>query len=754
MITYISGFFILGWLPSLPTVWVWLLILLLCLLLGWWLSTTRTFLFLLFTGFSVAYLYGQQQLSHRLSESAAGIDWEIVGIVSGLPDQNASRARFDLTVEQITAFDRQEPAPSIRTIRLSWYQPAHPVRPGDHLRVTVRLKPPHSLRNPKGFDYEYWAFVRHIDAVGYVKQLSSEQSVGYFSFDRLRFDLISWVNQRFERWPKARVMLNALWLGDKSAIDADGWQLLQTTGTTHLMVVSGLHIGVIVGLGWWLGRLLTGVLWRGKEARISHFSLPFVCALLLSGVYVILAGFSIPTVRAWLMAAILLSGFLTFDRISIWRRWWGSMAVVLTLFPLAIHEVGFWLSFIAVAALIFLVDSSRGVSKLRMIFLSQWYIFLVIGPFSLLFFGVLSLFAPLINVLAIPLVSLALLISVPSIFLELLGIPWLLESIAYGLEGIWLGLEVVAKISSQGLWQRSSVDWIAVGFAIFGSVLLVIPLSYVVRLAGCLCWVPLLFKAPASLTEGDFQVVVFDVGQGLSVLVRTANHQLIYDTGPAYRHGGGAFERAVLPYLKHQGITGLDRLVISHDDNDHAGGWSVAHQHLAITQTEAGMPEQLPIESARYCESGLQWQWDGVNFRYLQPEASLASDDNNRSCILEVRSDQCSLLITGDADTDIEAQIAPNLRPVTWLIAGHHGSKTSTGAPLLNRVQPEVVVFSAGFLNPYRHPYEQVVERVKASGAAIYRTDRQGAILLNSSPNNTCLARGWREMEKRYWSGS
>ncbi|WP_028468783.1 DNA internalization-related competence protein ComEC/Rec2 [Neptunomonas japonica] len=758
MIIYIVGFFVIAWLPSLPSLY-WLVCFPVLLTLSFcYFRSLRFQLLALMAGLAVALIYGHTQLQHRWHPADAAPTWRIEGVVEGLPEYKGKHIKFNIRIKKVlnVVVAGVRPQSTPRFIRLSWYRTNEQLTPGDLLELDVKLRPPHSLWNPGGFDYEQWALGRDIDAVGYVKALYVHQPASSASIDVWRFSLIEWLGNRLRFQPVVLSTLQALLLGDKSGFVDWQWSLLRSTGTTHLMVVSGLHIGICVLLGWWFGRIIAVLVFRGKESRIPHHWLSVAVALLVSGGYVALAGFSIPTQRAWVMAAVLLGAQLVMRRPSVWFRWWSALAIVLTLHPLAVHEIGAWLSFSAVAALLFLVTSRQQSTAWLMLFKSQWWIFLALTPLMLLFFSQVSISAPFVNILAIPFLSLLLLLIVPAMLLEAVGVSWGLDLVSVLIQRLWDGLAWVDGLSDHGVVNIQQPSFIVILFAGLGVVMMLQPISRKVKALGVMCWLPIFIPPQSSVPLGRMSAVVFDVGQGTSMIIRTHGHTLLYDTGAAYPNGNTAFERSVLPYLKLKGIESIDKLIVSHDDNDHAGGVSKVVEMVRIGAIESGMPDAINITAQR-CQEGVSWQWDGVEFSYIHPKPSLSASDNDRSCVLEVRSKACSLLVTGDASVRIEEKVLANSKvnaPIHWLVAGHHGSRTSTGLVFLEAYKPENTLISAGFLNRYGHPHEEVVSRIKAVGSQVFRTDQQGAIILDETTDDECRVQTWRQKEKRYWTAS
>lgn len=747
MIGYIAGFFVKGLLPALPPLYWGAGLPLIAWLCRHLPKGIRWHAWGCLCALVWATLYGHWQLMHRLPVDAGRQDWQVTGTVDSLIEgqQSTPVRRFSVLLTST------HPYP-LRRIRLSEYQPTYPLATGDQVSMTVRLRPAYGLANPAGFDYEYWLLTEGIDATGYVRAWEAPPTPsGDFSFARLRAWALAGLAAPYRDKPVVAATLAALILGDKSQLSDQHWQWLQRSGTTHLLIVSGLHIGVAVWIGWWLGRGLGALLMIFScRVRANPLVLPVCCALLLSGTYVVLAGLSLPTQRAWMMAAVMLLGLLWYQPVSIWRRWWLAMAVVLTLQPLSFFTPGFWLSFGAVATLILLLSVRFSGRGLRRFGYAQWGITVALMPLLVVFFQAVSLSAPLVNLIAIPLVSLIVCVCLPMMLLLLLGVNWLTPVLGSMVDALWYGIAFFAH-------ERFYVEWpvevsVVSGVAALGAVVVLLQPWFVrYRSFGGVLLLPLILGTARPTPVGEYRVWVFDVGQGNAVLIQTRHHWLLYDTGMSYRSGGSAFERAVLPYLRQQGVKRLDKVVISHADNDHAGGVTALAMHMNVDAWESGMPDALPGDVS-VCQSQQHWQWDGVDFTYRHPPLRPDAQDNDRSCVLEISNGSCRLLLTGDASQAVEAQMILPSAPVHWLLAGHHGSNGSTSADFLNATKPAEVLISAGFLNRYGHPHPDVLSRVKEHTARIWRTDLQGALRLQASPEQGCQTSAYRRMKKRYWT--
>ena len=234
---------------------------------------------------------------------------------------------------------------------------------------------------------------------------------------------------------------------------------------------------------------------------------------------------------------------------------------------------------------------------------------------------------------------------------------------------------------------------------------------------------------PVSLPGSCVRLDMLDVGQGLAVVVQTRHHVLLYDSGPSYRGGGSAARSVVLPFLAHRGIDSLDRLVISHADNDHAGGLPFLLADVAVDRVLAG--ESLPqAPGADACAAAAPWHWDGVRFDLLHPRAGDGLAGNDASCVLLVSAGGRRALLTGDIEADAEARLVRRrvLPRAEWLSMPHHGSRTSSTAAFVQAVQPRVAVVSSGYGNRWGMPMPDITARWRAAGASVINTAESGAV--------------------------
>lgn len=768
MIGICVGILLTGLMPVSLPVWVLVIatVLLLFLLQRFYVSGYSSSLWsvqlagLLF-GFVFASCWGKWMLSERLPAGHSPVDLIVVGEVDSLPQQFGDVQRFDFRIASFSPGEEQSSAVlpdsvrSLSRVRLSWYRSDIHLKPGELWQLSIRLKPVHGMSNPGAADYEVRLFSEGIGATGYIRDPQNARLLGEnCSVDRLRYQLLNWINGR-QLTGQTAVTLRALLLGDKSGLEHAQWDLLADTGTVHLVVISGLHIGLVCLFGYLIGSVLQWLLLQCRLKSVVDVRVwKIMPALLLAFFYAALAGFSIPTQRALIMvAAILISPMLSMH-LTLWQRFFLALTAVLLIQPLAFYQAGFWLSFGAVAVLIAAIQSADGAAmRFWQLIKAQWVVFIGLLPLLIVWLGEVSVSAPLVNLVAVPYVSFVLLpgavigclLSVISpesgtAVLELLvSLFWSFLTVA----NEWLPQRL--SVGNPGLWS--------VGLAFGGALLMVQGRIVFFRWLGVFLFVPVLLPDVEAVPEGEFRAMVIDVGQGLSVLVETRDHTLLYDTGKAYRSGGSVARFSVIPVLQERNLTRLDRLVISHGDNDHAGGYRDVVDEVDVGRLESGSEDWRSKFAAENCRSGEVWRWNGVEFRYIHPEQPVIANDNNDSCVLHIRSAGCSLMIPGDIEAVIERQIITAMpdSDAYWLIASHHGSSSSSTQDWLKVVAPEVVIFSAGAANRYGHPAAAVVDRVEALDQRWYNTASSGAVILEESASG-CVERAHREEKKRYWS--
>ncbi|HEX7054040.1 MAG TPA: DNA internalization-related competence protein ComEC/Rec2 [Burkholderiales bacterium] len=695
-------------------------------------------------GFFWAAAWAQWRLDERLAPALEGRDLAVVGVVAGLPAATERGVRFDFEVES-------GDAPLPEKLLLHWYDPAARVHPGERWSLAVRLRRPHGGVNPHGFDYEAWLLERGIGATGYVRA-GRKLGVRNGPFDLVEKARES-VRERFLAVlgpTPAQGILAALAVGDQRAISREEWELFNRTGVTHLMSISGLHVTLVSGLAAWL----VAALWRRVPrlaARAPARRSAALAAVVAALGYTLLAGYALPAQRTFWMVAVFAAA-LWLDRIAApWRTLALALAVVVLMDPWAPLSPGLWLSFGAVL-LIFYVGAGWSAPERR---LAQWArvqgaITVGLAPAALLLFGQVSLAGPLANAVAIPLVSVV--ITPLALLAALVPLDAPLELAAWLVQWLLEFLEWCAALPS-ALWQQHAPGGGLVLLALAGALWLLAPRGVPWRPVGAALMAPAFLVPPAAPAPGEAWITVFDVGQGLAVLVRTAGHALLYDTGPAFADDDSG-ARVIVPALRGEGIAALDLVVLSHEDSDHLGGALSVLESFETRSLASSLPAAHALQplavSARPCRRGDAWRWDGVRFEFLN-FAEAGGSRNNGSCVLHIAAAGHSLLLTGDIERRAELELV-KAGPVKSdvLVVPHHGSRTSSTPELVAAVSPRWAIVPVGYRSRFGHPHAQVLERYRSAGARIARTDLDGAVHILLAPQGLGVE-SERRLRARYW---
>lgn len=763
---FAAGIIVLQMQPALPTVWPWALAGLLLAAPGMIWRGSRTarlvgILACLALGFAWAAWRAEVRLADALPAAWEGRDIEVIGVVAALPQDFSQGSRFEFAVEKVSTATAAVP----ERIMLSWYQGQRdgeefvrqPLKPGERWQLTVRLKRPHGNANPNAFDYEAWLLERNIRATGYVRPAPPQRLAEMvwrpdYVIERLRYQVRVSFGEMLPgaQYPWAGILV-ALAVGDQRAIQGDLWNTFNRTGTTHLMSISGLHVTMFAALF----ALLTGAIWRRVPALALR--LPAQKAALLAGClaalfYALLAGFAVPAQRTLymlLVAALAMgSGRIVAPR----RTLCLALLVVLLIDSWAVLAAGFWLSFGAVGALLYIGSANVGETggwreKVRAWGIVQWAATLASLPVLLLVFQQFSLVSPLANAVAIPVVSF---IVTPLALLAAVVPWWPLAALAHWVFG-WL-MTFLDWCATWPVWQAPAPPlWAAVAAAL-GVALCLLPRAMPGRLLGIIFLLPALFWPVARPAEGEAWVTVLDVGQGLAAVVRTREHTLIYDPGPLYSAESDAGQRVVVPYLRALGIGQVDVLMVTHRDSDHAGGTVSVRSALQVDKVLAstGEPNTEP------CRAGQAWTWNDVRMEVLHP---LADDydgkrkSNNLSCVLRIEAGGRRMLLTSDIEARDEAALLqrdPARLAADVLLVPHHGSRTSSTPEFIAAVGAQHALIPVGYRNRFGHPKADVVERHAAGGAQVWRTDRDGALDV-AMAGGTLTVSAWRDERRRYW---
>ena len=719
-------------------------------------------------------LCADQRLAQRWPQPPFARDVWVEATVWNLPVHSGDAMRLQLRLDKVCLSAKVEACnfnqlpDDGRLVLISVHEPLA-LQPGQRWRWLLRLRPPHGFANPGGFDYEAWLLQQHISATGYLRPHAGNQLLQASSSLQLLQQWRLGLAQTLTT-PAALAALNyphllrALSIGDGSGISDAEWQLFAETGITHLLVVSGSHVVLIVvlayAIGYWLGSR-----WHRLLLYVPATWLATAFALAASWSYTGLAGFTLPAQRAWLMSAVVLLARLWRRQVQSWHSLALALAAVLAFDPLSVLNTGFWLSFVAVSVLLISATHTmpvpvwwqRWLQAVWALLQLQWRMSIALLPIVLVCFQQTSVLAPLVNLAMIPLLGT---VAVP---LALGGVMLAWWWPAGGLLVLRVADAVVGLCMHLLQWSTSLLPanmLVLPTLTLPGLVLLV--LAVLICLLAPRRWqrliamatLPVIFRLQQTPAQEDaLHVLVLDVGQGLAISVNTPHHHLVYDTGPQFSTNFDAGADVVLPVLRRANIHSIDRVIVSHSDKDHAGGLPALLRAYPAAAYSSSVLSLFPAGSQReLCRAGQHWQWDGVKFEMLHPDGG-NHDDNNGSCVLLVEAAGRRVLLPGDIEKPAEQLLLHRYDDLhaDIVVAPHHGSRSSSTRELVAALAPHYVIYSTGYQNRFNHPSPQVRARYQELGAREFNTAEQGAVSVAISQDGSISAGGERNGNRHFW---
>lgn len=759
-------------------------------------------------GFSSTVLRADTRLADALADSNVNLVSRVELRVVSLPRRFPGMQSFDAEVL------RSVPDGVPGRIRVSWRSgkwrgpyagddiPDHggpQVVPGQIWRMALILKPPHGSRNPHGFDYEQYMFAQGVRAVGTVRgepALLGDDAWHSLAIvaERARYKVRERMLPYLQDKRYGAVLL-ALAIGDQASVRAADWDVFNRTGITHLVSISGTHVTMIAGLG----GLVVAVLWRrlrfrgrALAERIPAQVAAGFSALLVAWLYCLLAGWGVPAQRTFLMLAVIASSYMLRLCLAPSQLLVLAAFVVIALDPWAIMSSGFWLSFGAVGVLMAIARHAGKVARIPSNALwdrsyaaamaatrIQLMISAALLPALALLFNQVSIASPLANAYAIPVVSVLVtpLSLLAALFAVLPGMEPLAEWMSY-LAHVVLHLMMTptAWLADQSLSSINvaSAPVVLTLLALLGLVVAFLPLGVPRSVLGWALILPALAWTPARPSYGDWDAVALDVGQAAAVVIKTARHNVLFDTGLRHSATVDSASRIILPYFRSSGVSHLHALVVSHADIDHVGGLRSLLDAISVEQVyssfnidtwlrrEASMIDIIDTtprpRAMTSCHQGQQWEVDGVRFQILWPprdqyssQQASSRERNDRSCVLRIQGQHHSLLLTGDISATPEHELLNHgLGAHDAVMAAHHGSNSSSSLGFVDAVRAGHAVMQAGAWSRYGHPHPAAVQRWENSGAKVWRTDLHGAVIMQSRGSGLHM-QGERQRKRRYW---
>ena len=725
-------------------------------------------------GYFRAWTQANNYLEHSLAANVMSQDVQLPACISTIPQKQSDFSRFIIeplssSTSEYSHLKRIRVSANLKQILNT--ESGVEFKAGDCWQWNLRLKTSRGLRNKHSFDYEKWLYLQDVSATAYLRstpQLLAKTKYPWLAF---RARLADEIKQKLPDNSPITALILGLSLGIRDDISTQQWTVLQNTGTSHLLAISGLHIGIAALFGFYFGKIIYFLLAKmaviKNTARVFPLYLALSLSMLFAIFYAAMAGFSVSTQRACVMLLTLsLCSFSSFKfkPSSILCL---ALIAVLAYDPRAILSAGTWFSFLAVAILMILIKREQKLVPQAASFLkphltkieqaANLQLFLVVFlsvPVALVFAKV-SIISPLVNFFLIPIFTFTV---VPLLLIALL-LTKLVPDVAFSLinfEHAWLEFlwKLIEKISNLPIaqidLQLSPLTALLLCTLLLPSILPkgILPRKYIFILL-----VPFLVGFTAKTVKpNELSITVFDVGQGLSVFLQTSNHQLLYDTGPAFRSGSSSAEHVIKPWLHSENIKTISTLLVSHSDNDHAGGLELIKDTFNPISVIA--PKDDNIIYTHACEAGYSWTWDGVLFEFLYPfKSTLSKNTNNRSCVLKVSLHGKSVLLTGDIEKEAERSMLYKQIAVQSdiVFVPHHGSKTSSTAEFVQAVNPQIAIIPAGFANRWRFPKPDILQRWQDSGAEIYTIADTGELNLKINSHGEISLSSWISTQCRYW---
>ena len=628
-------------------------------------------------------------------------------------------------------------------IKLAWYQVRRAIHVGDRWQLLVKLKRPRGFADPGAFDYAQYLRLQGVGATGYVKAGAINHLLCShwqdYPVGRLRAYLARVIGRSLGGDSLSGV-ITALVVGSRNGISQRQWQVFRDTGTSHLVAISGLHIGLVFAFIFlFINAIIKRLTWivRRFPSKSCALVLGFMGALC----YSILAGFGLPTQRAVIMIFVFVVALLWRRNVSVWRGIALAFCFVLLLHPLALQSPSFMLSFFAVGVLLYSFSGRifHGQHSFAERVWWRWgraQVIVIVGlmPLSFYLFKQISLLSWLANLVAIPVVGL---LVVP---LSLAAILLLSISKALSQIMLWTAVKVLHLVWNYLLWlsqqhwavyHHTVTSWWMLLLGVLGVSIILLPSGMPSRWLGLVILWPIIFSKSAPPPYGDVDFTLLDVGQGLASVVRTEHHLLVYDTGPKFSETFDAGEAVVVPYLRYMNLTQINMLVVSHGDNDHIGGAACILSAMHVRKIMTSVPKRFTPRKAEHCWAGQSWQWDGVQFKFLSPPRGSDFTGNNGSCVLKVSAGKKSILLTGDMQALAEEPMVKHYKNIlasTIVVAPHHGSNTSSTIAFVRATHPKYILFPVGYLNRFHFPNPEVMHRYQSVGAKLLSTATAGAI--------------------------
>ena len=679
---------------------------------------------------------------------------KVIGDITSIPSFNNSLCRFVLRTSKVA--DKE----IALNINASWFSSKGcAVKSGEKWQLFLKIKPISGSYSPRVADYAKNAMIMNRHAGAYVIKDSYNKAIStsYFSCYFLKLQDTLW--HKYESiCPscKHKGLVAALLFGMTSKINSETWTIFQNTGTSHLFAISGLHVGIIGMMFFYIARWL----WTCNVNNTALIAAPYigsVAALLAALFYCAISGFGVPALRCTIMLGLFLLLKLYHTRIVAWKVLLLTSCIMGVFWPPLCWSKGFLLSFFAVLILIFSGYTKTSGSNLYNKYLhAQVMITIGLLPFVVLFWHKIVLAGMPVNMLVIPLFSI---VIVPLSFMIMMLLPFgsiaacLAKFIDSCLDFVMGKLYVISHIQYNVI-KISDFSNFEYSLIFLGAILMLMPPSFPARMLGWIFWLPMLFPQQLHyVRDGDFAVSVLDVGQGTAALITTHKHSVLFDTGPAFAGGYSAGEKVIWPYIEYLDLPYLDYVVISHPDLDHKGGLVKLKDYVSIKHGYSTDPDLFARGVGQKCRSGEVWYADGVKFEFVWPLDKKKLSKNNNSCVLRVSNAKNSILLTGDVEKKGEGLLLAQKLDLRSdiLLAPHHGSRGASSPEFIAAVSPRYVVFTTGKNNKFGFPHDEVLARYGCNDRTLCFNSADTGTIMFSQTRAGLKVDTWRDINYHVW---
>ncbi len=683
--------------------------------------------------------------------------------ITQLPSNKSNSVSFLAKPLKIIDSDVDFDILKLKNIKINWYRTTQHLKGGQIWRMKIRLQPPHGYQNEGGFDYERWMFVEGISATAYVLSKYPPKLIAESSNYVLK--VRSWLSDKIKDNASSFefiALFQTLSIGDKTLLKPDLKKLFVDTGTAHLLVISGLHVGLLSLLFYFLASRLWLVLNRQFKTRLNQRDFAVIWAWSSALVYAALAGFSLPTLRALIMLSLLYFAFIRRQKNSFLNVFCAALILVLLLQPLSLLSFSFWLSFLAILLIVISQYVLGSYSKIKSILLLQLSFSLLFIPLNAIVFNQLIVSSFFANLVLIPVMSFVVipfnLLATALSSLDWAGVTFLYQLLDFLIRQLVNYLLFLNVVFGDAIALSDKQVWLMLMSSIGIMLLLFLP-NLRIKLPSLLLMLLPWFYWDEELSKNEFLVHFFDVGMGTSVLIKTQHHSLLYDLGPGNESSYQPAKWVMQPYLAANGMRSVDMAIVSHSDQDHYGGiWPLTAERITeryfLTGSKIKMKALLKQQFDFIdCHHYQPWVWDGVKFEFLPIISEDIVSDNNRSCVLKVKSANGSVLLVGDIEKEREAELVENYSQklkADILLVPHHGSRTSSTKAFLQSVSPLFAVTTTGYLNHWGFPKHEVMDRYEALNVTLFNTAIDGAVIFNVTKEGTTVS-NFRNIKKALW---